>query len=269
MNLSAKTQSSLLQEVMQIAVAAGKQVMEIYSREDFETTLKKDNSPLTLADTLSHQWIVERLGRLSPDWPILTEESNTVNFRVRQGWETFWLVDPLDGTKEFIKRNGEFTINIALIKGKEPVLGVVVAPAKEAIYYAEKGKGAFVIEGKSDPKKIRVNSHSSGVLKVVSSRSHSSPEEAIFLNKIGPLECIHVGSSLKLCQVAEGKAHLYPRFWPSMEWDTAAAHCVVVEAGGLVTDLSGAPLEYNKKSLLNPFFMVSSLPIEFWKQFIA
>ncbi len=269
MELPSVAASSLTQSVLEIAWSAGRQVMEIYSREDFGTTLKTNDSPLTLADIASHQLIVRELERLTPEWPVLTEESKAVDYGIRRSWKTFWLVDPLDGTKEFVKRNGEFTVNIALIQNKEPVLGVVYAPAEPVVYYAERGKGAFRIGPAGNSQGLHVNKDASGVLKVVSSRSHSGPDEEVFLNKVGPFEQVHVGSSLKLCRVAEGRAHLYPRFHPSMEWDTAAAQCVVTEAGGFVTDLSGRPLAYNKQELLNPSFIVSSLPASYWERFLS
>jgi 3'(2'), 5'-bisphosphate nucleotidase len=260
---------SMMKDIIQFAEEAGKAVMEIYSRENFGTTLKENNSPLTLADTASHDIIVKFLKSFTPDWPILSEESKSIPYEVRKSWSSFWMVDPMDGTKEFIKRNGEFTVNIALIRQGTPVLGVVYAPAKETTYYAEEGKGAFKKDKETGTRQIRVDSGCPSVTKVVVSRSHAGDETESFLKKLGPFECVEVGSSLKLCQVAEGLAHLYPRFWPSMEWDTAAAQCVVLESGGSVTDLEGNLLRYNKQNLLNPYFMVSALSEETWKPFIS
>jgi 3'(2'), 5'-bisphosphate nucleotidase len=221
-------------------------------------TNKADNSPLTAADTAAHGIILEGLRKLPSQWPVLSEESKHIPYDERKRWEVYWLVDPLDGTKEFIKKNGEFTVNVALVRSGLPVLGVVHVPVRHVTYYAEKGKGAFkkLENGKSVP--IRAQAGWSDKLKIVLSRSHRGGEMEVFLQKAGPYESVSMGSSLKLCLVAEGQAHLYPRFWPSMEWDTAAAQCVVTEAGGTVTDLQGRPLVYNKESLLNTHFLASA-----------
>jgi 3'(2'), 5'-bisphosphate nucleotidase len=246
-----------VQKIIGIAEDAGRAVMEVYSGTDFNTTYKEDRSPLTLADTASHKIITEQLKALDPALPVLSEESVAVPYEERRHWKAYWLVDPLDGTKEFIKRNGEFTVNISLIEDNAPVLGVVSAPSLGVTYYASSGEGAFKKEKDKGGVKIGVRQRREGGLRIVSSRSHGSEALARFLAKIGPAEHIGMGSSLKLCLVADGTAHLYPRFGPTMEWDTAAAQCIVEEAGGLVTDTSGKRLPYNKDDLHNSDFIVS------------
>jgi 3'(2'), 5'-bisphosphate nucleotidase len=187
---------------------------------------------------------------------VLSEESTQISYIERQSWQRFWLVDPLDGTKEFIKRNGEFTVNIALIENGQPVLGVVYAPVLDVCYYAARGLGAFVKRGEVS-QLICVQPHTAGQpVKVVASRSHSDERTTELLKQLGDHECISMGSSLKLCLIAEGVAHFYPRLGPTMEWDTAAAHAVVNEAGGIVCDLNGDELSYNKPDLHNPYFLV-------------
>jgi 3'(2'), 5'-bisphosphate nucleotidase len=251
---------TMLEKVVPIAVAAGDAVMEVYAR-DFSSSEKDDKSPLTEADLASHHKIVEGLAELDPSIPILSEEAKATPYAERKEWTRFWLVDPLDGTKEFIKRNGEFTVNIALIEGGKPVLGVVHAPAIGATYSGVVGAGAWV-ERDGARTSIAAEPYSSGKLNVVASRSHAGPETETMIeslrSKTGDCELVSIGSSLKLCLVAEGKAHLYPRLGPTMEWDTAAAHAVVEAAGATVTQTDGSELSYNKENLLNPYFLVAS-----------
>ncbi len=253
---------SLSPELLQLATQAGQAIMEIYDQGDVEITQKDDNSPLTQADLASNRVIVAGLKSLDPQLPILSEEAKAVPYEERQGWSQFWLVDPLDGTKEFIKRNGEFTVNIALVENGTPVFGVVHAPAIHTTYWGISGVGAFK-QTQTDPmpQPLTTRAYPEPILKIVASRSHAGAETGAFLEQLkaaqGDLEVVSIGSSMKLCLVAEGSAHLYPRFGPTMEWDTAAAHCIVVQAGGQVTDLQGQPLHYNKPDLLNPYFMVA------------
>jgi 3'(2'), 5'-bisphosphate nucleotidase len=252
--------SDLLKDVVRIAHEAGEQILAIYQTADFNVDFKADDSPLTKADLASHHHIVKALGRLTPTVPILSEESKALPYQTRAAWKNFWLADPLDGTKEFIKRNGEFTINIALIKGAKPVLGVVHVPVLKETYWALEGQGAYKLEGAST-RKLQANLKAVSPLKIVASRSHAGPETEAFLNNLSSdysTEVVSKGSSLKLCMVAEGAADLYPRLGPTMEWDTAAAQAVVEQAGAVVTTLEGEPLRYNKENLLNPFFMVSA-----------
>lgn len=261
-------QGELLDEIKNLALKAGDAILEVYSSADFGTTFKEEGSPLTLADKASNSIITDGLSRISPGMPVLSEECESAPYEVRKAWERFWLVDPLDGTKEFIKRNGEFTVNIALIAGDAPVMGVVYAPVLRVMYYASAGSGAFK-EKDGATTRIFAPDYRGSMLKVVGSRSHAGEELGRFVERIGQAELVSMGSSLKLCLVAEGAAHLYPRFGPTMEWDTAAAQCVVEEAGGAVTDLKGQRLCYNKKELKNPFFMVSGKPPFPWQGHLA
>lgn len=246
--------ADLLEPVIEIAARAGAAIMEIYD-SDFAVELKDDRSPLTQADRAAHAIIVAELGRLPLELPVLSEESAAADIENRRQWQRYWLVDPLDGTKEFVKRNGEFTVNIALIDGNEPVLGVVDAPALGVVYAGAIGTGAIKrVDGRSTP--IAVRRPAAEPLRVVGSRSHASPEMADFLDAIGPHELKAMGSSLKICLVAEGEADLYPRLGPTSEWDTAAAQAVLISAGGSMMDFEGQPLAYNaRESLLNPHFL--------------
>jgi 3'(2'), 5'-bisphosphate nucleotidase len=240
-----------------IARRAGDAIMAVYAG-DHAVEFKDDQSPLTAADRAAHEVIVAGLKDMSPDIPILSEEGKDVPFTERQHWSRFWLVDPLDGTKEFIKRNGEFTVNIALIERGAAVAGVVYVPAQDRLYAGVTGVGAFVRagDGVSAPICVRPADPEAG-LTVVMSRSHPSPDLDEYLEGIRVAEALSVGSSLKLCVVAEGKADLYPRLGPTMEWDTAAGQAVVEAAGGRVLTVAGEPLRYNKENLLNPHFIVS------------
>ena len=246
--------SSLLEPVIEIALRAGEAIMDVYD-SDFAVELKEDRSPLTKADRAAHTIIVEGLGRLPLRLPVLSEESAERDIEQRRSWPRYWLVDPLDGTKEFIKRNGEFTVNIALIDGHEPVLGVVVAPALARIYAGVVGVGAFRrVDGVTEP--ISVRRPAAEPLRVVGSRSHANPDLAALLDALGPHELKPMGSSLKICLVAEGAADLYPRLGPTSEWDTAAAQAVLISAGGSMMDPKGQPLAYNaRETLLNPHFL--------------
>ncbi|MDO9011665.1 MAG: 3'(2'),5'-bisphosphate nucleotidase CysQ [Gallionella sp.] len=258
---------NLLPKIVAIAQDAGQAIMEIYADPDNAVMTKSDNSPLTQADLAADRVISAGLHKLALGWPILSEESAQIAYGERSGWQRFWLVDPLDGTREFIKRNGEFTVNIALIENGEPVLGVVYAPVLDVCYFAARGAGAFVRRGAEEAQAICVKEHVIGEpVKVVASRSHTDERTTALLQKLGDHQCISMGSSLKLCLVAEGAAHFYPRLGPTMEWDTAAAHAVVKYAGGKVCNLNGDELCYNKMDLHNPEFLVLSAeePMRSW-----
>jgi len=250
----------LLDNVVDIAKQAGDAIMDVYESNDFNVELKDNDSPLTKADIAANDIIVAALTDLTPEIPILSEESAKAPYEKRKAWAKFWLVDPLDGTKEFIKRNGEFTVNIALIENGKPILGVVYAPVLKHTYSGVEGLGAFKQEEKNPAQEIKVADHRNQKLKVVASRSHAGPDLQAFLDSLDDYDVISMGSSLKLCLVAEGKAHLYPRLGPTMEWDTGAAHAVVNAAGGQVVNLDEEPLQYNKENLLNPYFMVAGKP---------
>jgi len=244
-------------DIVAIAKEAGSAIMQIYS-QDFEVEYKKDKSPLTLADKKANDIIENSLNQLSVNLPILSEEGKNIPYKQRKYWEYFWLVDPLDGTKEFVKKNDEFTVNIALIYKDTPVLGVVYAPALDVCYWAKQGDGAFK-DGKRLPLKIENQRETH---KIVASRSHMSDETQAFINNIDTdkeKELVSIGSSLKICLVAEGEADIYPRLGPTMEWDTGAAHAIVNEAGkSLKKYTNGKYLEhkYNKEGLVNWWFVV-------------
>jgi 3'(2'), 5'-bisphosphate nucleotidase len=243
--------------VCEIANVAGQAIMSVYDG-DHAVEYKDDKSPLTAADKASHEVIMAGLQKAYPEIPILSEEGAQTPYAERSAWKRFWLVDPLDGTKEFIKRNGEFTVNIALVEEGRVTAGVVYVPANDTMYCGVSGVGCWMSadSGEAVPIQVREADHGAG-LTVVMSRSHPSPELEAYLQDITVAEALPVGSSLKLCVVAEGKADLYPRLGPTMEWDTAAGHAVVEAAGGTVTQVDGTPLLYNKENLLNPYFIVS------------
>lgn len=260
--------TDLLEKVVEIAVAAGREILQIYDHSDFDVEIKGDGSPLTQADRRAHKLIVARLSELTPDIPVLSEESSDDVFEARTAWEKMWLVDPLDGTKEFVKRNGEFTVNIALLDGNRPVMGVVHTPVKRISHFAETDTGAFRSDSGQTAHRISVRKLDPSNVVMVASRSHAGPSvEAYRKNlakQVDNLEIASMGSSLKLCLVAEGQADVYPRLGPTSEWDTAAAHCVVEAAGGSVTKIDGSPLSYNKENILNPWFLVGGDPDFDW-----
>ena len=259
---------ALLLQVLEIAVAAGDRILAVYN-SDFAVTHKDDQSPLTAADLAAHSHIVQALHGLAPEVPVLSEEAADIPFATRRAWSRYWLVDPLDGTREFIKRNGEFTVNIALVENGEPMLGVVHAPALNVSYFGARGSGCWSLrEGRRAAIRTR---RTAATPALVVSRSHQDPELEKLLAHMPAHEAVSRGSSLKFCLVAEGAADLYPRTGPTSEWDTAAGHCVVECAGGSVQQLpSFAPLRYNQKdSLLNPPFVVMGDASHAWKEVLA
>lgn len=242
----------MLEAVLKVARQAGDVIMEHYGMP-VPVEYKQDNSPLTQADKASHHLICEKLKELAPDIPILSEESGKQVTEQRHSWNRFWLVDPLDGTKEFINERGAFTVNIALIEDELPVMGVIYTPAKDLTYYATREDGAYRQEGKEDPQAIQARPIDENSLVVAASRDHRGPALNAFLaNLPNEPELQSMGSSLKFCLVGEGKADIYFRDVPTMEWDTAAAQCIVEVTGGSVTDFEGNRLLYNKSSLRNP-----------------
>jgi len=261
-------QENLLQAAIGIAREAGDAIMEVYQGE-ISVSRKEDNSPLTQADMAAHHVIDAGLSALTPDWPILSEESVSVPYEERQRWGTYWLVDPLDGTREFIKRNGEFTVNIALIHEHQPVMGVVYAPALDLLFYATKGKGAHRQLGSAPSQLIHARNFEPTQVTVAGSRSHAGERLLGFLERLGPHMLISMGSSLKICLVAEGRADVYPRLGPTSEWDTAAAQCVLEEAGGKLIGTDNKPFRYNlKKSLLNPDFFAVGATNHDWSNYL-
>ncbi len=261
---------ALLNDVNQIAKMAGERIMEVYST-DFVVEQKEDQSPLTVADMAAHNTIVAGLKKITPDWPVLSEESGNIPYHERASWSHYWLVDPLDGTREFVKRNGEFTVNIALIQDHKPLLGVVYVPVTGVNYFAAVGNGAFKHVAHQSPIAIRTRSCPQNHLKVAGSRSHATQQLKNFIDGLDTeVEVISIGSSLKFCLVAEGEADIYPRLGPTSEWDTAAAHCIVEQAGGYLSDIHSQPLRYNtKESLLNPYFLVFGDANKDWSHCIA
>lgn len=255
----------MLEKIINIALEAGKEILKVYNSFDkFDIDLKSDGSPLTLADKISNEIILNGLKTVS-NYPILSEESKEIPFEERKNWEKFWLVDPLDGTKEFIKKNGEFTVNIALIDKGTPILGVVYAPAKNWLYFGS-SEGVFKKEGERILS-LRIKKPSSpSKIRAVVSRSHLDEETLNFLSFLEKqtgkqVEKVSIGSSLKICYISEGKADIYPRLAPTMEWDTAAAHAILNFAGGKLVEfrrknlLTAPELKYNKKILKNPPFV--------------
>lgn len=260
--------SKLLIDVRKAVAEAGAAILEIYADpKRFDTEIKADDSPLTAADTAANGILVSRLQELTPAIPILSEESRQAPWSERKHWSQCWVVDPLDGTKEFLKRNDEFTVNVALVRNHQPVLGVVYAPALQQWYYAARHEGAWHQTGGQVIEKVQVKAPPvDRPWQVVGSRSHSTPEVAGFVERLGQSEMVVMGSSLKLCLVADGTADIYPRLGPTSEWDTAAAQAVVEEAGGHVLNAeTGQALTYNaRESILNPHFIVCAKPDPNW-----
>ena len=245
----------LLDAACEIAREAGRAILDVYGRDDFAVSRKSDNSPLTEADQVAHGIISRALAKLDDNLPILSEESTPADHVERRKWQRYWLVDPLDGTKEFLKRNGEFTVNIALVDEHRALLGAVHAPVLDRMYFGHVTLGAWRSDAEAPPKPIAVRNAGSP-LRVVGSRSHPTPELAAYLERLPPHDITDMGSSLKICLVAEGAADIYPRLGPTSEWDTAAAQAILESAGGRMIDLAGRPLRYNTKdSLLNPHFL--------------
>lgn len=260
----------MLEQIIKTSIHAGAAIMEIYAR-DFEIEYKDDKSPLTEADKASNEIIVKELLENTP-YPVISEEEKEIDYEIRKNYERYWLIDPIDGTKEFIKRNGEFTVNIALIENGIPIMGVVYAPVIEELFFAEKGKGAFKADGINTKAEIElVNTRKKELqkeekkdkkkIRVVASKSHLSPETSEYIEKLKEeyetVEVVSKGSSLKLCMVADGSADVYPRFAPTMEWDTGAGQAICEIAGYEVVNWpEKTPLRYNRENMLNGWFVV-------------
>jgi 3'(2'), 5'-bisphosphate nucleotidase len=254
-------------ECLKIARDAGAAIMDIYA-QDFSVDIKADQSPLTAADTASHRCIEAGLSALDSSIPLLSEESASIDWEMRKTWTRYWLVDPLDGTREFIKKNGEFTVNIALIENGNPVFGVIYAPVLDTMWWGDHQHGAFKQIGDQPALKISSEKMVSNPLRVAASRSHLDDLTKAALTRMGNIEASSMGSSLKFCSVADNRLDVYPRFAPTSEWDTAAGQAIVEAAGGCMLHLDGSPFQYNRKeSLLNPHFIVlanSHLPWRSW-----
>ena len=258
----------LLNQIITLAEQAGEKILEIYET-DYAIEHKEDETPVTEADMAAHHFIEAGLKALTPEIPILSEESAGIPFETRQQWQRYWLVDPLDGTREFIKRNGEFSVNIALVDDGIAILGVVYAPVMRTSYYARRGAGAFKREPGRQAVSMNCQQPARDKVIVAGSRSHRGASLNAFLAKLNHYDIISMGSALKSCLVAEGVVDVYPRLGPTSEWDTAAAQCVVEEAGGRLTDTNMEVLRYNTKdSLLNPYFFVSGDPDRDWSVYL-
>ncbi len=271
--MSTSNYCSLLQTAIKASISAGIEILKIYGSNDFDVQLKSDDSPLTKADLASNNEIKKYLE--STSIPVLSEEEKEIDFHIRKTWSGFWMVDPLDGTKEFIKKNGEFTVNIALIENNKPVIGVIYTPVTDELFFASPGIGSYKLENAKkqvdyeDFDNLISRSTKLPVLRndncfiAVGSRSHMSVEAEDYINsfknKYDKIQILSKGSSLKLCLIAEGLAHVYPRFAPTMEWDIAAGHAIINGSGGIVIDAkTKTELQYNKENLLNPWFIAAS-----------
>lgn len=263
----------LLAELHQIAKRASEQILKIYDTT-FTVNNKEDSSPVTAADIAAHKVICKSLSKLTPDIPILSEESEAISYTERRNWTCYWLVDPLDGTREFIKRNDEFTVNIALIENHQTKIGVVYIPVTGICYYATHSLGAFKIGADGNTQAIKTKKSTAEHIVLARSRSHEKMKQQLLTKLLNATkintEIITMGSSLKFCLIAEGKADIYPRFGPTSEWDTAAAQCIVEVAGGQVTDMQFKPLRYNTKtSLINPDFLAIADKSFHWDQILT
>jgi 3'(2'), 5'-bisphosphate nucleotidase len=250
------TPTTWIEPVVDLCKQAGEAILDVYDT-NFEVEQKSDESPLTKADLASNHILTNGLTALTPSIPIISEEAGLPEFSVRRKWETYWLIDPLDGTREFVNRNGEFTVNVALVRDGKPILGVVYVPVTGSTYVGCENHGAERRTADGDTEAIHVAASSAARVRVVGSRSHRGDSLNAYLERLGDVELLPVGSSLKFCYVAEGSADVYPRLGPTSEWDTAAAQAVVEQAGGAVLELDGRPLSYNRKeNILNPYFLV-------------
>lgn len=253
-----------LLEILNISVDAGKVILNYYN-ENVDVIYKDDESPLTKADLASHKIITDSIKKITPDIPILSEEE-FIDWKIRKKWKKYWLIDPLDGTKEFIKKNDEFTVNIALIENNRPILGVIYTPALNELFYSIKNFGSYKILTKKklntlkEAKRISINKKKSNKIKIVGSRSHSNPILDKWVNKnFNEFDILQKGSSLKFCLIAEGSADIYPRFGPTSEWDIAAGHIILEEAGGKLKSIDNKEILYNEKeNILNPEFFAYS-----------
>ncbi|AOY87122.1 3'(2'),5'-bisphosphate nucleotidase [Marinobacter salinus] len=247
--------SSILPDVIKVADEASEKVLHIY-QSDFKVNYKEDQSPVTAADMASHDIILRGLRSIARDIPVLSEEGKDIPWEERKHWRRFWLVDPVDGTREFTQRNGEFTVNIAMIEDGEPVMGVVIAPALKEAFWGVVGEGAHKRDRTGKIHRIQV-AEPKASKRVLASKSHLNDETRAFIETLGEHELLQAGSSLKFCRIAEGHADIYPRLGPTSEWDTAAAQAVLTAAGGKVETLEGKPLRYGKENVLNPHFIAA------------
>lgn len=257
----------LVLDVNNIAQDAGN-IIKQYFNSNYEVNYKQDQSPVTTADLAAHNYISEKLKTLTPELPLLSEESIQIDYARRNTWNTYWLVDPLDGTREFIKNKPDFTVNIALVHMNKPVLGVIYLPIEDHLYFATKGNETFKRDSDNTLTTIAVSELPRNSFRICGSRAHPGKSMQKFLLNIGEHELISRGSSIKSCLVAEGRADIYPRFGPTWEWDTAAAQCIIEQAGGKLVDLNLNTLQYNKESLLNPSFIAVGDSKVDWQKYL-
>ncbi len=237
-----------------------------YFNSSYDIELKHDKSPVTTADLAANEYIEQQLSRLTPDIPRISEESENTSYEERKHWDTFWLIDPLDGTREFVKNRPDFTVNIALVQHQQPILGAIYLPIADQLYFATTGDHAYRQDQTNTPLEISVTKQTSTIPRICGSRYHAGKSMQSFLNAVGEHELIARGSSIKSCLIADGSADIYPRFGPTWEWDTAAAQCIVEQAGGYLTTLDMQSLIYNKESLLNPSFVAFANKQHNWDQ---
>ena len=262
------TPKDLIPMLIMLCRSTGNRINEIYNGK-FEIETKSDMTPVTCADLAAHCAITAGLQMITPEIPILSEEEAEIPFAERQKWQRYWLIDPVDGTREFINRTGEFTINIALIDNNEPILGVVYAPVIGVCFYGSRGDGSYKLIAGQEPLKLQVRNCTKDEVVVAKGRCGTPPSFKDYVEQLKPSNIIDIGSSLKPCIIAEGCADIYPRFGPTSEWDTAAAQCILEEAGGLITDFDMQPLRYNtKESLLNPDFFAFGDKSQDWKDYL-
>ncbi|NND90119.1 MAG: 3'(2'),5'-bisphosphate nucleotidase CysQ [Granulosicoccus sp.] len=270
MSIAPEITCRLTREALAIARRAGTRILEVYGAGEYQVRYKADQTPVTTADLAAHELILEELQKLDPCLPVLSEESDAITFEERNGWSAYWLVDPLDGTREFLRRNGEFSVIIALVVNNKPVAGVIVAPVLDIAYFATQGGGAFKQTGDEEPCSIHVRSAPRQVTVARSRSPKTGPRLQEFLDAIGEHDEISMGSALKSCLVAEGTADIYARLGPTGEWDTAAAQCIVEEAGGYICDMNSRNLTYNmRESLINPNFLVYGDDAIDWVQHLS
>ena len=251
---------SLIENIIDVSLEAGSSIMDIYENDlEIDIQTKSDASLVTKADMISHSIIKKRLKEITPEIPIISEEDSKINFSERSAWNDYWLIDPMDGTKEFINRNGEFTVNIALINNNSPVFGVIHVPTEGNTYWGTEETGSYLLKSNYESTKLGVTQDIRSPVRIVCSRSHPSKELNTVLKKIKDYETIHIGSSLKFCLVASGKADCYPRLGPTSEWDTAAGEIIARSAGAIVVNLDNEALKYNsKEGYINPSFLVAN-----------
>lgn len=260
---TSKELSNLCIEVNQVACEAGNMIRK-YFNSTYDIELKNDKSPVTTADLVANDYIEQKLSTLTPDIPRISEESENTSYQERKHWNTFWLIDPLDGTREFVKNRPDFTVNIALVNQQGPILGAIYLPIADQLYYATSGNPAFRQDQLNSPLEITVSKQSNSIPRICGSRYHAGTSMQTFLQAVGEHELIARGSSIKSCLIADGSADIYPRFGPTWEWDTAAAQCIVEQAGGFLTTLDMQSMAYNKESLLNPSFVAFAGKHQHW-----